>query len=105
MINCESPFIVGLFCGISKPKSMFEYLNTFVKDLTHLLSNGIIHSGRKFQIMVSSFVCDAPARAFVKNIKAFDIIICIFAVWGSPGSYCICGQEEVYWPQDCLLRQ
>ncbi len=29
LVNCDyskSPFIVGLFCGISKPKSVFEYL-------------------------------------------------------------------------------
>ncbi len=75
LVNCDyskSPFIVGLFCGISKPKSVFEYLNPFIKDLTDLLANGIIYCGRKFQVIVSSFVCDAPARAFIKMTKAHN---------------------------------
>lgn len=70
LVNCDynnEAFIVGLFCGISKPKSVFEYLRTFIIDLTQLLANGIICDSRKFEVIASSFVCDAPARAFVKN--------------------------------------
>lgn len=75
LVNCDytrSPFIVGLFCGISKPKSVFEYLSTFVEDLEHLLTNGIVYGSKKLKVIVSSFVCDAPARAFVKHIKAHN---------------------------------
>lgn len=68
----KSPFIVGLFCGINKPKSVIKYLSTSVKDLKHLLTNGIIYKGRKFQVLVFLFVCDASARAFVKNTKAHN---------------------------------
>lgn len=62
ILKCDytkSPFIVGIFCGLSKPKCVVEYLQQFVGDLKNLLVNGIIHKGKPLNVEVSSFVCDA----------------------------------------------
>ncbi|KAK7893047.1 hypothetical protein WMY93_022199 [Mugilogobius chulae] len=75
ILDCDytsSPFLVGIFCGLSKPKCVFEYLQPFVSELKKVLTSGIVHNGKQLQILVSSFVCDAPARAYVKNIKSHN---------------------------------
>ena len=75
ILKCDytkSPFIVGIFCGLSKPKCVVEYLKQFVRDLKNVLANGIIHKGKLLNVEVSSFVCDAPARAYVKNVKSHN---------------------------------
>lgn len=41
-------------------------------DLSQLLQNGLTFRGRSLTVLVSSFICDAPARAFVKQIKCHN---------------------------------
>ena len=75
MIDCDytkTPFIVGLFCGSGKPSSVWEYLKALVDDLSHLLKNGVTYRGTPLRVIVSSFICDAPARAFVKQVKCHN---------------------------------
>ena len=75
ILKCDytkSPFIVGIFCGLSKPKCVVEYLQQFISDLKNVLANGVVHNGNRLKVVVSSFVCDAPARAYVKNIKSHN---------------------------------
>lgn len=64
-----SPFIVALYCGQSKPNNVEEYLSDFILELQQLLQEGIVHSGTTHQVSVRAFICDAPARAFLKCIK------------------------------------
>ena len=66
----KTPFVFCIFCGISKPNNVFEYLQQLVKGLKNALGNGIIHNGKQFKVQVSSFICDAPARTFIEQIKA-----------------------------------
>lgn len=68
----KSPFLVGVFCGVGKPKSVFQYLEQFIGDLKNVLSNGIRYLNKQFEVKVSSFICDAPARAFIKQTKAHN---------------------------------
>ncbi|XP_060785073.1 uncharacterized protein LOC132891481 isoform X2 [Neoarius graeffei] len=75
LIDCDytrTPFLVGIFCGPGKPSNVFDYLTQFVKDLSDLLCNGVTFGGRKLRVAISSFICDAPARAFVKQIKCHN---------------------------------
>ncbi|XP_034060980.1 uncharacterized protein LOC117546329 isoform X1 [Gymnodraco acuticeps] len=75
ILKCDytkSPFIVGIFCALSKPKCVVEYLQQFISDLKNVLANGVVHNGNRLKVLVSSFVCDAPARAYVKNIKSHN---------------------------------
>ncbi|KAL2087968.1 hypothetical protein ACEWY4_016796 [Coilia grayii] len=75
MVDCDytkTPFIVGLFCGTGKPSNVHEYLKAFMEDLRQMLSNGVTFRGKSLKVMVCSFICDAPARAFVKQIKSHN---------------------------------
>ncbi|KAK4877280.1 hypothetical protein RN001_009786 [Aquatica leii] len=63
------PFVVGYFLGEGKPDPLSEYLKYFLKELSHLLSNGIIIIDKLIEIKIHSFVCDALARAYLKSVK------------------------------------
>lgn len=82
--NSKFPvFIVGLFCGTSKPKPLSIYLEDLITELSELIENGIRIKHKSFNIVLHSFICDAPAKAYVKCIK-------------SPGGYSACDKcEEV----------
>lgn len=57
---------------MKKPKCIFEFLKPFNDDLADVLMGGIVYNGQNILVEVSSFVCDAPARAFVKIIKSHN---------------------------------
>ncbi|XP_063931836.1 uncharacterized protein LOC135143826 [Zophobas morio] len=65
-----SPFIIGIFCGTSKPKPLPNYLSDFVTELKELLVNGFEYNNRKYAVEIHSFVCDSPAKAFIKCVKS-----------------------------------
>jgi len=64
------PFVVGIFCGKEKPGSAAEFMYDFVTEACQLMSAGLIVGDKTIQIGIHSFVCDAPARAFLKGIKS-----------------------------------
>ena len=66
----RKPFLIGLFHGTSKPKNAREFLSTFVDELTSLQTTGIKHGDKNYKCSVSAFICNIPARAFVKNVKS-----------------------------------
>jgi hypothetical protein len=68
-VSCK-PFVVGLYCGAKKPASLSDYLQEFVEELRNLLVEGIICNDIHYAVEVGCFVCDAPARSFVKNVKS-----------------------------------
>ena len=63
------PFAIGIFSGNSKPSDAHEFLHDFVQEAGNLQQNGIFHNDRKYQFCISNFVCDAPARAYIKGTK------------------------------------
>jgi hypothetical protein len=67
--SLRPPFLVGLYVGEGKPTSVNSFLEDFISELQFLISNGFIYNGIKLNIEVDSFVCDAPARAFISCIK------------------------------------
>ena len=69
---CRIPFVIGLYCGFSKPSDANEYLSDFVAEMGKLGSDGLEYQSYFHRIEISAFVCDAPARAFLKNIKAHN---------------------------------
>ena len=69
-VNLREPFVAGVFCGKEKPGSATEFMADFVSEATHLLANGLTVDNKKYGISINSFVCDAPARAFLKGIKS-----------------------------------
>lgn len=69
--NCSKrePFVVGLYCGTNKPASAEDFLSDFVSEAIDLLKNGLLIGSKHYSVVIHSFVCDAPARAFVKGVK------------------------------------
>lgn len=63
------PALVALFCGKSKPDSVENFLSDFLDEYKQLLENGLIFDGKVFKISILCFVCDAPARSYLKCIK------------------------------------
>ena len=68
-VNYTSPvFLVGLFCGSSKPKPVKDFLHLFIEDIQSAVDAGIEISGKVYSISIHSIVCDAPARQFLKCV-------------------------------------
>lgn len=66
----SEPFAVGVFCGDSKPKPLGSFLEDFINELTILLNTGFEFKKKLYKVEIHSFVCDAPARAYLKCIKS-----------------------------------
>jgi hypothetical protein len=67
--NRSSPFVVGVLCGSSKPSLCSEFLSDFVAELTEVCSSGIAINELVFQVKKVLFICNAPARSWLKRIK------------------------------------
>jgi len=65
----NKPFVIAVFCGNSKPASAEVFLREFVTELCQLQQSGVCFGDTNVGICVKGFICDAPARAFVKCIK------------------------------------
>ena len=63
------PFIVAVWSGESKPSSVQQFLSDFLQEYSMLTNNGVVVSGQKMTFTLETFICDAPARAFLKCIK------------------------------------
>lgn len=61
------PIVVGIYFGDEKPSDPWLYFEQFVAELNDLLVNGITIDGRHRSCDVRAFICDLPARAFVKG--------------------------------------
>lgn len=69
------PMAIGIFFGESHPQNT-TYFNEFIQEMNTIIQNGLIINGKKLSIRTRSFICDSPARAFVKgkNFLRFEII-------------------------------
>lgn len=61
------PMVIGIFYGHSKPTKVEEYLKPFVDELATIMDDGIIINDHKLEVKVRAFICDSPARAFIKG--------------------------------------
>ncbi|XP_046386311.1 uncharacterized protein LOC124165677 isoform X1 [Ischnura elegans] len=64
------PFPVGVYHGKEKPESCDDFMGNFIDELCLTLDEGINVGSRNIKVSVHSFVCDAPARAFLLQIKS-----------------------------------
>lgn len=65
------PMIVAIYFGQGKPE-LNEFLDQFVSELEDLMTNGVFIKDKKFHLGIRCFVCDAPARAFIKGKSSID---------------------------------
>lgn len=63
------PFAVGMFCGDSKPASVSEFLHDFTTEAAKLIEEGVEIENTLYKVEIAAFVCDTPARAFIKCTK------------------------------------
>jgi len=63
------PFIVGAYFGSKKPSNVQEYLYPFIEELNQLLEHGLAIDDKIININMKGIIADAPARAFIKQIK------------------------------------
>ncbi|KAL5239300.1 hypothetical protein ACI65C_006710 [Semiaphis heraclei] len=63
-------FPVGIFHSFnSKPGNINEYLGPFIQELNHILTYGIEINDKQINFEVAHIVADAPAKAFLLNVK------------------------------------
>ncbi|KYQ53881.1 hypothetical protein ALC60_05490 [Trachymyrmex zeteki] len=65
-----TPQVVAIYHGESKPKSSTEFLDEFITELLNLMTNRITLDDKIYSIKLLGFVCDTPARAFIKCTKS-----------------------------------
>jgi hypothetical protein len=70
--NDLPPFLVALYYGMEKPHSVHEYLQEFVTEMKSIGENGIIYEAKRLSVRIATFICDAPARAFMKCVKVHN---------------------------------
>jgi len=59
--------------GSSKPTSVDQFLTDFVSEVDQLQTSGFVDcDGKTTPVFLRAVVCDAPARAFLKNIKGHN---------------------------------
>jgi len=63
------PFVVGIYCGNSKPNNINQYLYKFIDEVNTLQRDGLLISNRLMKPYIKCFICDSPARSFLKGIK------------------------------------
>lgn len=66
------PMVIGIYCGKSKPTDLNAFLNPFVDEMIDILNNGITVDNHKITVKIRCFICDSPARAFVKGSLALS---------------------------------
>ena len=70
--NSNSPFPIAVFCGNGKPSDCQLFLEAFLSEYEELHNNGIMIEDKQYFLEVNAIVCDAPARQFLKCIKAHN---------------------------------
>ncbi|OXU17594.1 hypothetical protein TSAR_016455 [Trichomalopsis sarcophagae] len=71
-IQDSSPYIVGVFKGMTKPSSALLFLKPFKEEMQELLKNGLHFEEKKFLVRSRCFVADAPARSFCLGHRAHN---------------------------------
>ena len=67
--NLVDVFIVAIFYGNSKPNPLDDFLADFINEVKVLKNDGlVVTSNKTITVSIKCFVCDAPARAFLKCV-------------------------------------
>ncbi|XP_062714474.1 uncharacterized protein LOC134291131 [Aedes albopictus] len=63
-----TPLPIGIFLGKTKPTDLNAFLTPFVNEAIPLIQNGVPVNGHTVMVKIRCFICDSPARAFVKGM-------------------------------------
>ena len=64
----DRPFVVGIFVGSGKPKSLEVYLHDFISEMLTLKIDNLVFNNVTYKVYIRCFICDAPARQYLKCI-------------------------------------
>ncbi len=67
-----NPFLVALFFGTAKPLPLDSFLEDFIAEMTTVCGEhgeGVLIDGTHCTVAIRTFICDAPARCYLKCIK------------------------------------
>ena len=67
-VSVKLPFPIGIYFGVQKPTNCKDYLTPFLAEVKDILREGITYCDKMYAVKLLCFICDAPARAFVKSI-------------------------------------
>ena len=67
--NKFQPFVVALYYGSTKPNNVSEFMMDFLREYKELHENDLDFHGKLFRVNLKVFICDSPARSFIKCIK------------------------------------
>lgn len=62
--------LVGIYHGYKKPVDANLFLRDFIDEAIKLTNNGLTFRDKIIPFEIKAFICDAPAKAFIKNIKS-----------------------------------
>lgn len=65
------PAVIGIYCGDTKITDVETYFNNFVDEMLDVMKNGLQINPHKLSVNIRCFICDSPARAFVKGIHTY----------------------------------
>lgn len=68
------PMVIGIYHGKGKPDNMPAFLELFVNELKDVINDGVTLNGHKISVSIRSFICDSPARAFIKGKFSLHIL-------------------------------
>ena len=85
--NTFGTFIIAIYGGGSKPSPLSEFLEDFVNELSNLIEDVFDWNRKHFEVTIKCFLCDAPARAFLKGIISHT-------GYSSCERYCVHGSHE-----------
>ena len=63
------PFVIGLWVGTSKPTDANVYLQHLIDEMKDVMIEGVCFNEKIYRISIENFVCDTPARSFIKITK------------------------------------
>ena len=64
----KKPFVVSIFHGKTKPP-LNDFIMPFISEFNKLEQVGLNFKGKVYNVKIRCFICDAPAKAYIKGIK------------------------------------
>lgn len=61
------PMVVSIFFGEGKP-DLNTFLKPFVDEMNEILKYGLAINEYQLNVSIFCFICDSPARSFLKGI-------------------------------------
>lgn len=63
---------IGIYHGTKKPINIETFFRPFIIDISSLLDTGMTINGIDIRFEIGHIVCDAPAKAFLLNVKGHN---------------------------------